>query len=133
MKRNREIKLRDRRTAHCAHSARGARAVGGGGRRGQWGSGGLLGRRSGAFSIWRRVHYPSCVPVARTRGGRPGGRASRLAAPRRPLFYCQPTILTCAPNVRSTKVFMEISFRVRLARPLRGRRYKSTITNGRVN
>lgn len=60
--------------------------------------------------------------------------AARRASPHRPLFYCQPTILTCARNVRSTKVFMEISFRMRLARPLaRERQYKSTITNGRVN
>lgn len=60
---------------------------------------------------------------------------ARRASPHRPLFYCQPTILTCARNVRrSTKVFMEISFRMRLARLLtRERQYKSTITNGRVN
>lgn len=60
---------------------------------------------------------------------------ARRASPHRPLFYCQPTFLTCARNVgRSTKVFMEISFRMRLVRLLAwDRQYKSTITNGRVN
>lgn len=87
-----------------------------------------LARHTSAFFISYRVHYLSLRPT-RTRC------SLRRASPHRPLFYCQPTILTCARNVRrSTKVFMEISFRMRLARLLtRERQYKSTITNGRVN
>lgn len=86
-----------------------------------------------ARSTQRRVLHLVQSPLSLA-PSRSHSRPARRASPHRPLFYCQPTILTCARNVRSTKVFMEISFRMRLARLLaRERQYKSTITNGRVN